>query len=64
MKQVAEHIFGWNLLGATFGGILEYSSMALGYNALSLMVVGLYTVVLLLLRIARARSEIEESGQT
>jgi len=52
-QKIAEHIFGWNLLGATFGGILEYTSMALGYNALSWIVVGCYTIVFILLLAAR-----------
>jgi Spermine/spermidine synthase domain len=54
-QQFAEHIFGWNLLGATLGGVLEYSSMALGYNALSLIVLGCYTLVFLLLLAAKGR---------
>jgi hypothetical protein len=54
-QKIAEHIFGWNLLGATFGGVLEYSSLALGYNALSLIVVACYTVVFVLLLAARKR---------
>ena len=54
-QKFAEHIFGWNLLGATFGGVLEYSSMALGYNALSLIVLGCYTLVFLLLLAAKRR---------
>lgn len=49
-RKLAEHLFGWNLIGAAFGGILEYSSMALGYNALALVVAGCYTAVFLLLQ--------------
>jgi hypothetical protein len=48
-QNIPEHIFGWNLLGATFGGVLEYIGMATGYNALSLIVVGCYTLVFILL---------------
>jgi hypothetical protein len=54
-QKFAEHIFGWNLLGATFGGVLEYSGMAFGYNALSLIVLGCYTLVFLLLFLAKRR---------
>src|SRR5262249_3025903 len=56
MKQkVAEHIFGWNLLGATIGGVLEYCGMTLGYNALSWIVIGCYTAVFVLLLYAKRR---------
>ncbi|HUB66574.1 MAG TPA: hypothetical protein VL981_03720 [Candidatus Methylacidiphilales bacterium] len=47
--KCAEHLFGWNLLGATFGGVLEYTGMEIGYNALSLIVLGCYTLVFFLL---------------
>jgi hypothetical protein len=48
-QEAAEHLFGWNLLGATFGGVLEYTGMAIGYNALSLIVLGCYTLVFVFL---------------
>jgi hypothetical protein len=48
-QEAAEHLFGWNLLGATFGGVLEYTGMAIGYNALSLIVLGCYTLVIVFL---------------
>lgn len=54
-QTVPEHIFGWNLLGATLGGVLEYLSMATGYNALSLVVAACYTLVFALLLAARRR---------
>jgi hypothetical protein len=54
-QKIPEHIFGWNLLGATLGGILEYVSMSTGYNALSLIVAGCYSVVFALLLVARRR---------
>lgn len=41
-RIVAEHVFGWNLLGAVFGGILEYSSMLFGYQTLSFTAAALY----------------------
>jgi spermidine synthase len=52
-RPVAEHLFGWNLIGAAFGGILEYSSMALGYNALAVVVAVCYTLVFILLLFER-----------
>jgi len=48
-QNVPEHVFGWNLLGATVGGLVEYTSMAIGYNALALIVAACYTVVFALL---------------
>lgn len=47
--EVPEHLFGWNLIGAAFGGVLEYSSLALGYNALTLVVAACYFLVFVLL---------------
>ena len=41
-RQDAELYFGWNLLGATIGGVLEYLSIATGYQALGLVVIILY----------------------
>jgi hypothetical protein len=52
-QTMPEHIFGWNLLGATFGGVLEYCSMAVGYNFLSILVVACYTLVFVLVLVAR-----------
>jgi spermidine synthase len=54
-QKIAEHIFGWNLLGATFGGILEYGSMAWGYNVLSFVIAICYSAVFLMLLAARRR---------
>ena len=48
-QAVPELLFGWNLIGAALGGVLEYASMALGYTALAVIVAGCYTVVALLL---------------
>jgi hypothetical protein len=53
-QQLPEQLFGWNLLGATAGGIVEYASMALGYNALAVIVAVCYTLVFVLLRRAPA----------
>jgi len=48
-QEVAEHLFGWNLIGATMGGILEYTSMAMGYGFLAVLVAISYTAVIVLL---------------
>ena len=48
-QKAAEHLFGWNLLGATFGGLLEYTGMQFGYNALSVIVLACYTIVFFIL---------------
>jgi SAM-dependent methyltransferase len=34
--------FGWNLLGAVAGGLLEFVSMVTGFKALSLLALGMY----------------------
>ncbi|MBA4388931.1 MAG: hypothetical protein C0404_13190 [Verrucomicrobia bacterium] len=54
-QRVAEHLFGWNLLGATLGGVAEYFSMAVGYNSLTIFVAVCYTCVFILIRLARMR---------
>jgi hypothetical protein len=48
-QEVAEHLFGWNLIGTTIGGIAEYSSMLFGYAFLGVLVAACYTGVVLLL---------------
>jgi hypothetical protein len=48
-QPVAEHLFGWNILGATLGGLLEYTGMATGYGALALVVLGCYVLALVCL---------------
>ncbi len=48
-KAEAEHLFGWNLIGATLGGVAEYSSMAIGYGALAVLVAVTYSAVFALL---------------
>jgi len=52
-QQIAEHIFGWNLIGAVLGGSAEYASMLLGYRFLGLLVALCYTAVLGLLVLSR-----------
>ncbi len=65
-QKVAEHLFGWNLLGATLGGLVEYSSLALGYNQLSVIVAATYTLVFLTLWMSRryAKQEASLPGST
>jgi hypothetical protein len=48
-QVVAEHLFGWNLIGAPLGGVIEYTSMVSGYNFLTIIVVFCYTIVFILL---------------
>jgi hypothetical protein len=42
----ADTAFGWNILGAVCGGLLEFTSMALGLHALFLMAAILYLAAL------------------
>jgi hypothetical protein len=52
-QQVAEHILGYNLLGATLGGVIEYTSMLFGYRLLSIVVAVAYALVLMLIALWR-----------
>jgi hypothetical protein len=52
-QKLPEHLFGWNLVGATLGGLLEYTSMQLGYAMLAALVAAIYTAVALLLFVAQ-----------
>lgn len=60
-QKLAEHLFGWNLIGATIGGILEYVSMVTGYNALTAIVAACYTLVILMLFLDRRRTQLAHS---
>jgi Spermine/spermidine synthase domain len=55
-REVPENLFGWNLIGATLGGILEYASMAVGYSALTVVVAAFYTLAFVCLAVS-ARAE-------
>ncbi|MCI0445475.1 hypothetical protein L0152_19960 [bacterium] len=55
----AEQLFGWNLLGAFAGGALEYTSMLLGYNLLSVIIAISYTVVFIFLVLERRQSKLD-----
>jgi spermidine synthase len=59
--EIAEHVFGWNLIGATIGGVLEYSSMLLGYNLLAVIVAICYTGVFVMLMAAGRMSRAGDS---
>jgi hypothetical protein len=51
--DVPEHVFGWNLIGATVGGVVEYSSMYFGYSFLAIVVAVSYAIVVALLVASR-----------
>jgi hypothetical protein len=55
-RPLPENLFGWNLIGATLGGVLEYTSMALGYSALTVVVAAFYTLAFALVA-ASTRAE-------
>ncbi len=42
LRPVPDAAFAWNLIGAVGGGLLEFSSMAIGIRALSLLAAGVY----------------------
>ena len=60
-QEIAEHVFGWNLIGATIGGIAEYVSMAMGYNFLAYIVAFCYVAVAVLLFLWRKSTANETS---
>ena len=41
-NKKAEVAFGWNIIGTMIGGALEYTSLAMGYKALTLVIIALY----------------------
>ncbi len=47
-RRDAGHAFGWNLLGAVAGGLLEFAGMALGFATLLLLAAALYLGAFLL----------------
>ncbi|MBL6991998.1 MAG: hypothetical protein ISR65_19600 [Bacteriovoracaceae bacterium] len=48
--QLTDHLFGWNLIGATLGGFIEYLSMLTGYQSLTYLIIILYGLVYASLR--------------
>jgi spermidine synthase len=55
-QAAPEHVFGWNLLGATLGGVSEYASLAVGYNALALVVAAAYVCAFACLWLSRRQA--------
>ncbi len=49
-REAADQAFGWNLLGAVTGGLLEFSSMMLGIRSLALIALIGYLVAFALAR--------------
>ena len=43
----AASAFGWNIIGTMIGGALEYFSIAIGYQSLTLLVIALYFICFL-----------------
>ncbi|QMU56032.1 MAG: hypothetical protein GKS04_02410 [Candidatus Mycalebacterium zealandia] len=67
-QKFHEIYFGWNLVGAVGGGMLEYTSILVGYQFLALIVLSIYAVVFALyyLRIApgfASETPTPEAGQ-
>ncbi len=54
--RAADVAFASNLLGAMVGGMLEYTSLLLGYRNLLLLVIGFYVLSALLLRVKHGAS--------
>ncbi|MCB1056152.1 MAG: methyltransferase domain-containing protein [Acidobacteria bacterium] len=55
-RDDAGRAFGWNLLGAVFGGLLEFVSMIVGFRGLLLVALAVYLAAVLL---SRRRPEVE-----
>ncbi len=62
VRRDADLAFGWNLLGAVAGGLLEFFSMAIGFKALVLVAGGAYLASLLTGR--RAGGLLDEPAPT
>jgi NADH:ubiquinone oxidoreductase subunit 2 (subunit N) len=60
VRKAADLAFGWNLLGAVCGGLLEFFSMALGFRALTLVAIGAYMLAFLLATRASAEEGAED----
>lgn len=52
-QKAPEHVFGWNLMGATLGGVFEYVSLAIGYRSLAAVVAACYAAAFAALLAAR-----------
>lgn len=55
-QTLPAHVFGWNLLGAMAGGVLEYMGMSLGYSRLALVVAACYALAFLFVVLAHRRA--------
>jgi spermidine synthase len=60
--HAADMAFAWNLLGIMIGGMLEYAALAIGYQALLLLVIGLYTLAFVFWQRLRAAGEPAAGG--
>lgn len=56
-QKNAENLFGWNMMGATLGGVMEYSSTFLGYQSLTLLVGVCYAVAFVFLILGQEDQE-------
>jgi SAM-dependent methyltransferase len=61
-SQDARVSLAYNVMGAVIGGILEYSSMALGIKALYLLAAGAYAAAFLVIRARAARAATSMEG--
>ncbi len=61
-EVLPEHVFGWNLLGATVGGVIEYTGMYTGYTFLAVIVALCYALVLALLAMAKRARAVENQA--
>jgi hypothetical protein len=61
--DIPEHVFGWNLIGATVGGVVEYSSMYFGYSFLAIVVAVSYAIVVALLVSSRRAQSQQASAE-
>ena len=59
VRPAADIAFGWNLLGAVAGGLLEFLSMSLGLKALTLIAIGAYLSAFLI----RSRTAAAQVGE-
>jgi spermidine synthase len=57
MRTNADLAFGWNLLGAVCGGLLEFLSMAVGLRALLLIALAAYLMAMLLWMRSQSKSD-------
>jgi hypothetical protein len=52
-EEATDAAFGWNIVGAVVGGLLEFSSMAVGLKALTLLALGAYLAAFAVVRFDR-----------